>query len=225
MRFSLNETSLLVSHLLIGNFEENKRTVKRANYEKIKISTSVFSSSASIHWDWCISQRWISNLSTICSFLSLSRISTEDDERRCIGRGVNVVFFFFSLFLAAANVVLPSMCYFLLTVGWRSFFFVDYRPSALTSGRERREGEKRREKEGDVRHVIVLSSPFSANGRRRKKWVDGEWTSFPFLFLFYLKVSSNTLPLSKTKERRFATSLFTPPILFNDQRQAIMSTI
>ena len=101
---------------------------------------------------------------------SLSRISTEDDERRCIGRGVNVVFFFFSLFLAAANVVLPSMCYFLLTVGWRSFFFVDYRPSALTSGRERREREKEeREREGDVRHVIVLSSPFSANGRRRKK--------------------------------------------------------
>jgi hypothetical protein len=30
----------------------------------------------------------------------------------------------FSLFLAADNVVLPSMCYFLLTVGWRSFSFL-----------------------------------------------------------------------------------------------------
>jgi hypothetical protein len=51
-----------------------------------------------------------------------------------------------------------------------------------------------------VSHVIVLSSSFSVNGRRRKKWVDGEWTSFPFLFFFYLKVSSNTLPLCKTKK-------------------------
>lgn len=73
------------------------------------------------------------NAQTIYSFLfykiDRSNENIDDDERSCIHRGVNFVFFFFffslSLFLTADKTsrILPSMCYFLLTVGWRSCFF------------------------------------------------------------------------------------------------------
>jgi hypothetical protein len=97
----------------------------------------------------------------ICSFLY--RIY-KHDERSCIRRGVNFVFFFFfSLFLAADNVVLPSMCYFLLTVGWRSFSSFCLLPSVSLDQWPRKERER------EVSHVIVLSPSFSVNGRRRKK--------------------------------------------------------
>ena len=133
------------------------------------------------------------------------------DERRCIRRRVNIVFFSFSFSFFFSHPLPPTMlsCRQCVTFFWQSVgvrFLFCRLPSVGLDQWPPKESEE------EVSHVIVLSSSFSVNGRRRrKKWVDGEWTSFPFLFLFYLKVSSNTLPLCKTKKGRFATALLLHP--------------
>lgn len=168
-RFLLNELSMLISSCLIGLFEENKRTVKRANFEKIKNRQVFFS------FFYSLGLMYIQSIDHLFVSLSLARISIEeeDDERRCIGRGVNVVFFFFfSLFLADANVVLPSMCYFLLTVGWRSFFFFVFF-CRLPSGSLDQWPRKAREREKERREACHCSFFFILSERTTTKEMSG----------------------------------------------------
>lgn len=77
------------------------------------------------------------------------------------------------------------MCYFLLTVDWRSPLLLSsrQRPSALTSAREtQRTSERTGERETEVSHVIVLSSQRADDEDERNEWMDMQ----PFFFSLLL---------------------------------------
>ncbi len=178
---------------IISFFKDNPLKARQTIFPKLNFDNFFFS----------LPLMYIENMNTEYIdhlFVSLS------NERSCIRRGVNFVFFSFFSFSCRRT---TSSCRQCVTFFWQSigvrFSSFCLLPSVSLDQWPRKERER------EVSHVIVLSSSFSVNGRRRKKWVDGEWTSFPFLFFFYLKVSSNTLPLCKTKKRRFATSLLLHP--------------
>jgi hypothetical protein len=106
--------------------------------------------------------------------------------------------------LAADNVVLPSMCYFLLTVGWRSFsFFVYYvrRPWPVAAKREREKWA--------MSLFFLLHSQWTDDDERNE-WMVNEHHSLFFSCSIWRSVQTHCRFI-KQQKRRLTTSLWLHP--------------
>ncbi len=109
--------------------------------------------------------------------------------------------------------------FFWQSVGVRFLLFVYYRPSALTSGREKREKEK-----WAMSLFFLLHSQWTDDDDdERNEWMVNEHHSLFFSCSIWRSVQTHCRFVKQKKT--ICDFSLTPPIVFNDQRQTIMYKI